>query len=273
MKEEYNLENGFYIKHSDIEMLKAGSITDKVLIPTTCPCCASILERVKDQLFCRNPNCDETQQKKVVNYAKVMKIKGLGDKTVEKLGIRTIPDIYSLNLSVAAATIGDKMAAKLIGEIENSKRTTIDKFVAACSIPLIGQTAGTKLATVINNPFDISFENCKKAGLGDKASTNLVNWFVTEFMDNLSTLPIDFVESTKTMDGSITVCITGKIPGYTKSKLASELANYGVNVVDNVSKKIDYLVCNARKNSTKERKATELGIKILTLDELIKEIN
>lgn len=245
----------------------------KIEIPTTCPSCDSKLQRVKDQLFCRNPNCGEKQIKQVVNYAKVMKIKGLGDKTVEKLGVRTIPEIYSLHLTVASATIGDKMAAKLIGEIENSKHTTLDKFIAACSIPLIGQTAGKKLASVISNPFDLSYENCKKAGLGDKATENLLSWFNTEFMDNLSTLPLEFTESTSTKDSSITICITGKIPGYTKSKLAQELASFGVNVVDNVSKKIDYLVCNARKDSTKERKATELGIKILTLDELIKEIN
>lgn len=245
----------------------------KVEIITNCPSCNSVLERVKDQLFCRNPKCEGIQSKQVVNYAKVMEIKGLGERTVEKLELFTIPDIYSLNLSVAREAIGDKMAAKLIGEIENSKITTIDKFIAACSIPLIGQTAGRKLAAVINNPFDLSEDICKKAGLGDKATQNLMSWFNTEFLDNLAELPIEFQETSNAKDSDITVCITGKIPGYTKAKLAAYLADFGVNVVDNVSKKIDYLICDTRKDSTKERKATELGIKIVKLDEFIKEIN
>ena len=84
----------------------------KIEIPTTCPSCESKLERVKDQLFCRNPNCGETQLKKVVNYAKVMKIKGLGEKTVEKLDLRSISDIYSLTLSAASAAIGEKLAIR-----------------------------------------------------------------------------------------------------------------------------------------------------------------
>lgn len=248
----------------------------KIEIPTTCPSCESKLERVKDQLFCRNPNCGETQIKKVVNYAKVMKIKGLGEKTVDKLELRSIPDIYSLTLSAASAAIGEKLATKLMDEIEKSKVLTLDKFVAACSIPLIGATAGKKLLNVAANPFDITEENCKKAGLGDKATSNLLDWVATEYMENLKELPLQFTESKvpeKAMEGKYTVCITGKIQGYTKAKLAEYLSEFGVVVVDNISKKVDYLICNERKNSTKERKADELGITIFNLENFIKEIN
>jgi len=246
----------------------------KIEIPTNCPSCESKLERVKDQLFCRNPNCGEKQIKQVVNYAKVMQIKGLGEQTVKKLGLANIPSIYSLTLSAANAAIGEKLGNKLIHEIQKSKVTTLDKFLAACSIPLIGQTAGSKIASVLNNPFDLSYENCKKAGLGDKATENLLHWFDTEYINNLSTLPIHFeANSTKNNNPILTVCITGRIPGLTKKEITETLSEDNILVVDNISKKVDYLICNERKNSTKERKATELGIEIVTLNELMKEIN
>lgn len=246
----------------------------KVEIPTNCPSCNSKLERVKDQLFCRNPICGEKQLKQVVNYAKVMKIKGLGEKTVERLNLATISDIYSLSLSDAIASIGDKMAAKLIGEIENSKNTQLATFLAACSIPLVGPTVGNRLAKVINHPLEITAETCKKAGIGDKATGNLLNWLEISYRTELMNLPITFkvVELTQA-DSNITVCITGKVPGYTKATLAEYLKTYNISVVDNLTKKVQYLICEDSKGSAKEIKATELGIPILTLDNLIKEIN
>lgn len=244
----------------------------KIEIPTTCPSCDSDIERVKDQLFCRNPNCGDTQIKKLVNFAKVMKIKGLGEQTVKKLGLVTIPDIYSLTIPTASAVIGEKLGTKLIDEINKSRTTTVDKFVAACSIPLIGLTAGKKLANVITYPFEITQENCKKAGLGDKATSNLVSWAENEWNDLEKYDFFEFEEVAQdTKESNIAVCITGKIPGYTKASLAEHLASFGISVVSTVSKKIDCLICAERKNSSKEKKATELGIKILTLDELIKE--
>lgn len=245
----------------------------KIEIPTTCPSCDSNLERVKDQLFCRNPNCGETQIKKLINFAKVMKIKGLGEQTVKKLGLLSIPDIYSLTLPTASAVIGEKLGTKLIDEINKSRTTTLDKFLAANSIPLIGQTAGKKLANVITYPFEITQETCKKAGLGDKATSNLVSWATTEWEDLEKYDFFEFEEVAQdTQESKIVVCITGKVPGFTKASLAEHLAKFNISVVSSVSKKIDCLICAERKNSTKEKKATELGIKILTLDELIKEI-
>jgi len=246
----------------------------KIEIPNECPSCGSLLERVKDQLFCRNPTCESKQVKQVVNFAKVMKIKGLGEKTVERLGIFTISDIYSLSLSDAIASIGDKLAAKLFGEIENSKNTDLAKFLAACSIPLVGPTIGNKLYSVVSTPIEITSETCKKAGIGEKATTNILNWLDITYKTELESLPLNFREKEITNHSSnIVVCITGKVPGFTKIKIAEYLKPYNISVTDNLSKKVQYLICEDKKGSAKEIKATELGIPILTLDNLIKEIN
>ena len=56
----------------------------KIEIPVNCPVCDSKLELVQDQLFCRNSSCDAQVQGKLEHFAKTMKIKGLGPRTIDK---------------------------------------------------------------------------------------------------------------------------------------------------------------------------------------------
>jgi len=74
--------------------------------PTKCPACNADLVKVKDQLFCRNESCEAQSSKKLEHYAKVLKIKGLGPKSIEKLGITTIIDLYDLTESTLVDVLG-----------------------------------------------------------------------------------------------------------------------------------------------------------------------
>lgn len=248
-----------------------------VEIPKNCPSCNSELELVKDQLFCRNPSCGDKQIKVVESYAKKMKIKGLGIKTIEKLGLISINDIYELTLEQVTDAIGEKLGQKLINEIEKSKNTTLDVFLSACSIYLIGQTIAKKLLPFINSPKELNMEVCVKAGLGEKARNSLMDWVDHQFVGNLEYLPVNFqkVEVEEVTDDyyKATVCVTGRTPNHTKNSLAKELFKKKVKVVNSVSKSIDYLICHDRKNSSKERTAEHLGVPIITLEELYKFIN
>jgi len=245
----------------------------EIKIPTNCPSCDSILERVKDQLFCRNLNCSAKSQKQVENYAKVLKIKGLGPRTIEKLGFETIEDIYDTDFDFIKDKIGEKIAIKLDEEIEKATTLNLGTFLAACSIPLIGNTAGSKVALLTNNPLDINKELCKEAGLGDKATKNLVDWIENTYLN--MDLPITFTEiqKPKVLNKDITVCITGKTQGYTKNSLTEFLNINGVKVVSSVSSKINYLICDNPKGSAKEKKAIELNIPIITLNNFKEILN
>lgn len=245
----------------------------EIKIPTNCPSCNTTLERVKDQLFCRNANCSSKSQKQVENYAKVLKIKGLGPKTIEKLDFKSIEDIYDTDFSVIADKIGTKMAIKLDEEIEKATYLNLGTFLAACSIPLIGITAGSKVALLTNNPLDINKELCKKAGLGDKATNNLVDWIENTYEE--MNLPVAFTEiqKPKVLDKDIIVCITGKIQGYTKNSLTEYLNSNGVSVVSSVSSKIHYLICDNQKGSAKEKKAIELNKPIITFNNFKEILN
>lgn len=206
-----------------------------------------------------------------------MKIKGLGEKTIEKLDLRSIPEIYEVDHETAKAEIGERLTEKLLAEVEKSKTADLATFLSACSIPLIGLSAGKKVASVVDNPNEITIQKCKEAGLGDKATQSLVQWVDSEYKEELVALPVNFIKPDTTVEVTngynIKACITGRVPGYTKSTLAEELAAKGIKVVNSVTKDLDYLICEDKKGSSKELKATEYNIKIVTLSELFKEIN
>lgn len=249
----------------------------KIEIPTNCPCCDSPLELVNDQLFCRSAQCPAQLNKKIEHFTKTLGIRGFGPKTVEKLELLDISEIFYLELSDVTEALGsEKMAAKLLDEIKAASSAKLDKVLAAFSIPLIGTSASTKLCQVISNIDEITAETCKDAGLGDKATANLISWLETEFLEVKEFLPFDFQTSGKisNADNGKSICITGKLASFkTKSEASAALISAGYKVVDSVTKTLTYLVDEGDKGSAKRKKAEELGIPLITnLNDFLKAI-
>jgi len=240
----------------------------KVQIITKCPSCNCILTRVKDQLFCTNNACDAVAIKRIEHFAKTLKIMGLGIKTIEKLNLKSIKDIYNLNLEYCSTIIGNKLATKLINEIEKSKNQNLSTFLTSFSIPLFGKTASTKIATIVNSIDEITIEKCKEAGIGDKATNNLLSWIaIKEYVD----LPINIIIN-KSISNDILVCISGKLLSYkTKADAEKVLADNNISVTSNISKKVNFLISEDEKESSKVKKAREYNIPILTMEQLLKE--
>ena len=238
----------------------------KIKIPTNCPCCDYTLELVNDQLFCRNQACDAQLSKKLEHFCKALGIKGLGEKTIEKLQLSDITELYYLELDQIIELLGsEKIATKLLLEINNSKTADLATVLPAFSIPLFGNTAAQKLCKVITNIDDISQETCKQAGLGDKVTANLLNWLETEFKEIREFLPFSFTTKQGSNANSKTVCITGKLISFknkSEAHVALELA--GFKAVETVTKSTNYLVDEDNKGSSKRTKAEQLGITIIT---------
>lgn len=248
----------------------------KIEIPTKCPCCDYTLELVNDQLFCRNQACPAQLNKKLEHFCKVLSIKGFGPKTLEKLELSDITELFYLDYdSVAVALGSQRMAAKLLEEIEKAKNADLATVLAAFSIPLIGETAATKIAAAVGHIEEITQDVCKSAGLGEKATANLLNWFDSEYQELKEFLPFSFKSSKKPMlDNAKTVCITGKLTSFkTKSEASKKLAEAGYKVVESVTKTLDYLVDEQNNNSAKRTKAEEYGIRIINnLNNFLEEI-
>lgn len=241
--------------------------------PTECPCCSYQLEKVNDQLFCRNTACTAQINGKVQHFAKTLGIKGFGPKTVEKLNIQELTEIFYLDHGEVADILGDKVAEKLLHEIEKSKGSDLATVLASFSIPLVGGTASSKLATVVANIEEITYEKCKEAGLGEKVTQNLLSWLDTDYVELKEFLPFKFESKKQANVDAKKVCITGKLKSFKKKADAEEsLRAAGYILVDSVTKQTDILVDEEGKMSSKREKAVQYGIQIITdLNDLLKE--
>jgi DNA ligase (NAD+) len=248
----------------------------RIEIPTECPCCNYPLELVNDQLFCRNTACGAQLNKKVEHFCKTLGIKGMGSRTVEKLGLSDITELFYLDSEQVVESLGsEKVALKLLDEIERSKSADLATVIASFSIPLVGSTASKKLCEVVTSVDEISYDTCKQAGLGDKVTQNLVAWLETDFQEMREFLPFSFKsqKSSSTNTNKQTICITGKLSSYkTKSEAYKALEEAGYTPVESVTKVTNYLVDEEDKGSSKRKKAESLGITIITnLNNFLKE--
>ena len=241
----------------------------QIEIPNECPSCGYTLELVNQQLFCRNASCEAQSNKKIEAFAKKMKIKGLGPRTIEKLQLESVKDLYTLSIEYFREIIGNAMAQKLDKELLASRNTSFSTFLAALSIPLIGDTASKKIATVVNSIEEITEERLIQAGIGEKARSNLLNWIATSYKeDGYNDLPIKFTTMLNVSQKG-TVCITGKLNDFKNRDIAAKhLESLGYTVVSGVTGKTKFLVDEEGKPSSKRKKAEQLNIQIVTIKQL-----
>lgn len=248
----------------------------KIKIPTNCPCCDYPLELVNDQLFCRNQSCSAQLGKRVEHFCKTLGIKGMGAKTIEKLKLADVTEIYYLEEQDISLALGsDRLAEKLVDEINRSRQADLATVLASFSIPLFGTTASKKLCNVISHIDEISLETCKQAGLGEKVTQNLITWYNTDFQELREFLPFSFNTANKLQatTNQETICITGKLKSYkTKAEAYNLLESLGYKVTESVTKITNYLVDEENRGSSKRKKAEEFGIQIITnLTQFLKE--
>ena len=239
----------------------------QINIPTNCPSCNSSLVLVNDLLYCRNTDCGSMSRKRVEHFATTLKIKGLGPAAVEKLELSSPLDIYNLSLEdISEGLNSEKLAAKLFDEIEQSKSKRLNDLLPALGIPLIGKTATDKLSKVCSDIDSIQVETCIEAGLGPKATENLMDWLIDN--DWYLFLPHDLsfgsIQTTSQANKGV-VCITGKLNSYkTKAEAQVELERLGYVVKSSITKDVTILVNESGKETTKTQKARESGVLVIT---------
>lgn len=244
----------------------------QIEIPTNCPSCDSVLETVNAQLFCRNILCPARAVKGLEHFAKTLSIKGLGTETIKKLGIAHYTEIYKLTEEEIVTKLkSEKIAKKLIEQIENSKGSTFCDIITAFGIPKVGKVLANKLSSIASIE-DINFDKAKSLGLGDVASTNLMEFLNTEFQEIKEHLPFpqlfnnttNIVNNQAVVSKNKTICITGKLKSFrTKEEAKEALESLGYKVVDNLTKNVDILIDEENRNSSKRVKAVEMGIRIV----------
>ena len=233
--------------------------------PTNCPSCGSLLDVVNNLLFCRNTSCGSQTLKKIEHFAKTLKIKGLGPRAIQKLRVTTSQELYSLTLEEFVQLLeSEKIGVKVFEEVQKSRGVPMNVILPALSIPLIGNTASKKLAAVCDYLADIDEESCKSAGLGPKATENLLQ-YIQENVDELLAHPFSFkFEKPIAVANKGVVCISGKLKSYkTKSEASEILQQQGYTVKGSLTRDVTILVNESGIESAKTKQARDKGIKII----------
>jgi len=240
----------------------------QIIPPTVCPACGSNLELVNEQFFCRNNQCPAQWDKKVEGFTSTLKIKGFGPSTINKLQIQDYSEIYQLTVEDIQSRLGsEKIATKLVAEIEKSKSSKLQELIPAFSIPLIGRSAAAKLCSVVSDVEEINESTCSKAGLGPKATESILNWLQMDYYPNQyrDNLPFDWknkIVEKKEVTG--VVCITGKLKSYpTKAHAQKVLESKGFVVKSSLTKDCNYLVNESGIESAKTQTARDRGVIII----------
>lgn len=236
----------------------------KVEIPKVCPCCNSLLERVNMQLFCRNDDCSGRSDVRIANFCKKLKIKGLALKSIEKLNINSISELYSLDKDSLVAVLG-KNGEKIYMEVQKSLNTDICDFIGALGIPLVGQTTAKKIKAKSLSEMDYS-------ELPNKAKDNFTKFLLSDLFSDLKEIKFNFANVRTAEDAGInkTVCLTGKF-SIPKKEIEAKLNELGYSVVDSVTKAVNLLITNdINSTSSKIQKARQYNIHITTLEEILK---
>ena len=271
-------------------------------IPSQCPVChAPTKVHVSENsgtktLHCTNPDCTAKNVKKFTRFVSKwgMDIDGLSIQTMLRFMnagfIHEFADIFRLKEHFGEISqmegFGEKSVANMEQSIEKSRQVHPVNFIFALCIPLIGVDAGKKIVAAIGFEGFLQrlhqgdgFEDIE--GIGAERSRSIVTWYQNEknhsgFEDLLHELSIEHVEVQDTSSGScagLSFVITGDVHHYkNRDEFKAYVESQGGKVTGSVSKKTAYLVNNdVESASSKNRKAKELGIPIISEDTFIEQ--
>ena len=280
-------------KVKDVNKDKRPSDWQPYKMPENCPVCGHKLVRDEGgvDLKCVNLMCPGTLVNRIVNFVSrdCMDIKGFGTEYIRKLTeekyIKDIADVFELKDKrdelIESKLLGlEKNTDKLLSAIEDArKETPADKVLAGLGIPGVGKATAKELIRTFGS-IDAIAEADKDSlvavqDIGEISAEGIYNFFHDEgnkaLMERLKTLGLNFAREESEVQGTalagLTFCITGTLEGMSRSEAESLIESNGGKPVSSVSKKTSYLLMGADAGS-KERKARELGVPIISLEEL-----
>ena len=272
-------------------LTKSGNIE----LPSHCPVCDGATE-IKlmtgtKVLTCTNPNCLAKQVKRFSLFVSrdALNIEGLSEQTLLKfigLGyIKSFADIFRLENHrdeiVELDGFGKKSYDKLSSSIEKSRHTVPTRILVALGIPGVGVTTAAQITRAYENKWakisSLTYDELiSVSGIGEVMARDYEAFFADEHnksvvLDLVGELDIDeSYEQVGTALSGETFVITGSLEHYkSRTELKKEIETQGGKVVGSVSKNTSYLVTNnPESGSSKNKAAAELGVKIITEDEI-----
>ncbi|MEG1575350.1 MAG: NAD-dependent DNA ligase LigA [Clostridium sp.] len=269
-----------------------------VEIPETCPVCGGKTEIrcVNDvkALYCTNPNC---QVKKIKSFTLLtsrdaLNIGGLSEATLEKLigvgFIHEYADIFHLDRYrdeiVTMDGFGEKSYENLVTSVKKASDTMLQRVIYGLGVVGIGLANAKMLCRHFENNFEAMRSANKEElmtidGIGDVLADAWIDFFqndennkmVNRLMDEL-TIEEPVIKEESTLFDGMNFVITGAVEHFKNRKeIQALIESKGGRVTDSVTSKTTYLINNdTLSNSSKNKKAKELGIPILSEEDFVK---
>jgi len=276
----------------------AGNLTrsGNIEIPGTCPVCGGPTLIKDDEgtrtLNCVNPDCLAKHVKKFSHFVSrdAMNIEGLSESGLLKLiginALRNFADLFRLeehkSAIISMEGFGARSYDNLIESAEKASHTTAARLLYGLGVPGIGVATSNLISRSCRNKWSeiesLDEETLRDIdGVGPVMAGDYVRFFAdeknrAEVADLLSLLTIDesYEAAGTSLEGK-TFVITGSLEHYANRKdLKAEIEAEGGKVAGSVSSKTDYLITNdPNSGSSKNRTARELGVSIITEEDII----
>lgn len=272
---------------------------DNIEIPKVCPVCDGETEvrRLKDgeALYCTNPNCNAQIIKSLVHFAArdAMNIEGLSEETLKKFVkngfIENYTDIFILNKFEeeikAMEGFGEKSYNNLISAIEKAKNVQLPNFIYSLGINQVGLNNAKLLCKnakyKIENIKELTEEELIKIdGFGQVIAHSIKSYFSSERNLILLERALQYITPQKVKEAEedlrlegVNFVITGDVEHFKNRKeLQEKIEALGGKVTGSVTSKTNYLINNdAFSASSKNKKAKELGVPIITENQFIQQ--
>lgn len=276
----------------EVDFTKRPENTAPYRLPQHCPVCGSPVEQDEEGAFlrCVGAECPAQLSRNIAHFVSrdAMDIDGLGSAIVEALIekglIKSPADIYYLTLEDVASLwkSGKTAAKKLLAAIEASKQQDLSRLIYALGIRQVGAKTGKVLAAQFGNLDALMAASVEELtevpDVGSVTAQSIHDWFDREqsrhMLQRLREAGVNFASKRVIADARFagkTFVLTGALSKFTREEATEKIELLGGKAAGSVSKKTSFVVVGENAGS-KERKARELGIPILTEDEFLEMI-
>ena len=271
----------------EVDFSKRPEGTPRYHLPANCPVCGAATVKDEDGAFlrCTGAECPAQLSRNIAHFVSrdAMDIEGMGasivDALIENDLIRSPADIYYLTLEEMKSLWqkGDVAAKKLLAAIEESKARDVSRLIYALGIRQVGAKTGKVLAAYFGSLDALAQADVEEltqvSDIGEVTAQCIAQWFAQEqaqhMLQRLREAGVNFESKRIISDAKfagMTFVLTGALQRFTREEASEKIELLGGKVSGSVSKKTTYVVVGENAGS-KERKAIELGIPILSEEE------
>lgn len=276
----------------EVDFTKRPDTAVPYVLPSVCPVCGAETQKDEDGAFlrCTGAECPAQLSRNISHFVgrDAMDVDGLGSAIVESLiekgHLRSPADIYYLTLDDLKGLWqnGEVAARKLLSAIEDSKGRDLAKLIYALGIRQVGEKTGKVLASTfgtLDALMDATAEELMEVpDIGGVTAEFIAQWFSApqsrHMIERLRNAGVNFNSLrviTDTRFAGMTFVLTGALSMFTRDEATEKIELFGGKVAGSVSKKTSFVVVGENAGS-KERKARELGIPVLTEEEFLARI-